>query len=678
MNDDPATELHRLATIIAHHDHAYHTRDAPEISDGEYDALRERYRALAAKHPDAVPAKDPERRVGGPTAKSMDRIAHTRPMLSLENTFDDAGVVALLTRAKAEIDIHARLLAEPKLDGLSCSLRYENGRLVRALTRGDGRVGEDVTRNASMCRGVPHTINNAPRVLEVRGEICMDRADLETASADRVARGGAPFATTRNAAAGTLRAHDADAIRRRPLRFIAYALGETSERPSNTASELREHFRSWGFAVVEPAAVVATPDDIAAHRERIEAARPNLPQDIDGIVYKLDDFTTRDRMGDGARAPRWAVARKFPAVRAQTRLQRIDVQIGRTGAVTPVAILDPTTIDGVTITRASLHNFDDIARRDIRPGDTVKLERAGDVIPRVLHPVDPSPPETRAPLPTEPETCPCHLQTPVRRVDGAAVARCGGELACPYQCIERIKHFVSRDAFDIRGLGDTAVRKLHDNGLLGNPADVFRLPEHVDTLAALPGLGETSARAIAEAVRARLHPSLAVFIHALGIPLVGREGAKALAGAFDGIDDLRRTALAARDDASARNRLMNIDGIGPATAYAIAAVFAEPANTRVVDDLATLGVQPTNVDGPSEADASLAGITVVFTGTIPEGRANAAARAESAGAKVSESVSGKTTHVVAGEGAGSKLAKAKRLGVTILSPEQWEDLMARR
>jgi DNA ligase (NAD+) len=501
-----AAELAALADEIAGHDRAYYQEDAPEVSDEAYDALRRRNDAIEARFPDLVRADTPSRRVGAAPAAGFAKVRHARPMLSLANAFDDADLAEFVARIRRFLglaaDVDVAFVAEPKIDGLSLGMRYEGGRLMQAATRGDGMVGEDVTANVRTLDDVPESLDGAPPILEVRGEVYMTRADFAALNQRQAAAGGKPFANPRNAAAGSLRQLDPKITAGRPLRFFAYAWGEVSEPLADTHHAAIDRLQGLGFPVNPLSRRCTTLDEMLAVWRALEVERPDLPYEIDGIVYKVDRLDWQERLGFVSRAPRWAIAQKFAAEQAETLLEEIRVQVGRTGALTPVAVLAPVSVGGVVVARATLHNEDEVARKDVRVGDTVIVQRAGDVIPQVVRVVPEKRPADATPW-SPPEVCPCPLRTPTHREPDAAVRRCTGELACPYQAVERLKHVVSRDAFDIEGLGEKHVEAFREDGLIEAPADIFRLARHAEALRGREGWGDRSVDNLLAAIEAR-------------------------------------------------------------------------------------------------------------------------------------------------------------------------------
>lgn len=678
-----------LGDEIAAHDRRYYQEDAPTVSDAEYDQLRLRYQRLEAAFPELVTERSLTRAVGAAPQEKFGKIRHAVPMLSLANAFDDQDVIDFATRIRRFLDLSdsAPLVftAEPKIDGLSCSLRYEKRRLVHAATRGDGAEGEDVTANVRTIAEIPDELPIlAPDIVEIRGEIYLSHAEFSALNARQAAAGEKVFANPRNAAAGSLRQLDPAITASRPLRFFAYTWGEMSALPAATQKGMVEVFADWGFPTNPLMIRCGDVAGLIAHYRAIEAQRASLGYDIDGVVYKVDDLGLQARLGFVARSPRWAIAHKFPAERATTVLEAIDIQVGRTGALTPVARLRPVTVGGVVVSNATLHNADEIARKDIRIGDTVVVQRAGDVIPQVVEVVLASRPEGTEPYPF-PQVCPCALQTPVVREatgmrEEAKVRRCTGEFACPFQRIEHLKHFVSRRAFDIEGLGEKQIQLFYDKGLIREPADIFTLEARdkasLTKIANFEGFGETSVRKLFEAITARRTIALDRLIFALGVRHIGETTARVLARAYGSWAAFSAACqrIAAGDD-EARGELTSLDQIGDAVGDALKDFFAEAHNAAMVERL-TAHLSITDAEKP-KADTAVAGKTVVFTGSLEKmTRDEAKARAESLGAKVAGSVSKKTDLVVAGPGAGSKLDKARELGIQVISEDDWLALIS--
>jgi DNA ligase (NAD+) len=680
---EAAAELAHLASEIAAHDRAYFEQDAPLISDAAYDALRQRNDAIEARFPDLVRADSPSRRIGASAAEKFGKVRHAVPMLSLANGFSDEDVTDFVGRIRRFLSLEesepVELTAEPKIDGLSISLRYEDRRLVQAATRGDGYEGENVTANvmtiADVAKRLPDT---APDLIEVRGEIYMSQTDFAALNARQDAEGRKPFANPRNAAAGSLRQLDPSITAQRPLRFFAYAWGEAPELPAATQMGVINAFGGWGLPTNPLMKLCRSVDELLAHYRLIESQRAGLGYDIDGVVYKVNRLDWQQRLGFVSRSPRWGLAHKFSAEKATTTLEKIDIQVGRTGALTPVARLAPVTVGGVVVTNATLHNEDEIARKDIREGDTVIVQRAGDVIPQILGFVPEKRPAGTAPY-RFPEICPVCGSHAVReeresgKVD--AVRRCTGGLICPAQRVERLKHFASRNAFDIEGLGDKIIAELYADELIQWPHDIFTLEARDRTslkrLKDREGWGEASVRKLFEAIDQRRSVGLDRFIFALGIRHVGETTARALARAYEDAGIFRERMKSAGDMAGdAWAELTAIDGIGDVVAEALVQFFAEPHNREVVDELLK-HVTVTPLEARSTT-SPVAGKTVVFTGALERmTREEAKAMAERLGAKVAGSVSKKTDLLVAGPGAGSKLKDAEKHGVEVIDEAEW-------
>jgi len=757
-------ELDRLSAELARHDALYHGQDAPEISDADYDALKRRALEIETAFPDLTTPGSPSQVVGAAASSQFAPVRHGVPMLSLDNAFAPEEVADFVARIRRFLKLPAdepvAFVAEPKIDGLSASLRYEGGVLVRGATRGDGRTGEDVTANLRTISDIPERLTGSgwPAVIEVRGEVYAPNDAFDAFNAAAEAAGTRTYANPRNFAAGSLRQKDPGVTARRPLRFFAYAWGETSAPFAETQWEALQALRSWAFPVNDRSARVQETAGLQALYDGLQADRATLGYDIDGVVYKVDRLDWQSRLGFVARTPRWAVAHKFPAQQAQTVLEGIDIQVGRTGSHTPVARLHPVTVGGVVVRNATLHNADEIARLDVRLGDTVTLQRAGDVIPQILGVVDPDRLDRAAPY-EFPHICVCPLSTPLVKETNASgvesvVRRCTGELACPFQRIEHLKHFVSRRAFDIEGLGEKQLIAFHERGWIKEPADIFRLARDGDKLAALraeEGYGETSVKNLVAGIDARRVIPLDRFIYGLGVRDIGEQTSIVLARAFgtwsafeaacvaaaSGIPTEAWTRLAethavsprviqslaaaslaredpwpeapldqkialafpglaaparrglatladdwaglvelarvAREDgpSDALGQIAGVAGVGPVAARALALFFREPHNRAMVDALVAELDRIEDAERP-KTDTAVAGKTVVFTGALERfTRDEAKARAESLGAKVSGSVSRKTDYLVAGPGAGSKLADAQKHGVQVLTEDEW-------
>jgi len=696
------SEHKRLADEIGHHDELYHEKDDPEISDAEYDRLRQRLKAIEAHFPQIVDMFSPTQRVAPTPTTAFAKVKHSRPMLSLDNAFAEEDLTGFLEKVHRALEkdtdlapgAEIALACEPKIDGLSISLRYEDGELVVGATRGDGATGEDVTANLRTVKDIPYTLKaKAPGLIEVRGEVYMERKAFLEMNERQEAAEEKTFANPRNAAAGSLRQLDPDITAARPLRFFAYAWGAAEPRSWKTHSDYLELLKGWGFHVNPLSRLCRTPQQVLDYYRRMAAERPSLPYDIDGVVYKVDRIDWQEQLGFVSRAPRWAIAHKFPAEQARTRLNDILIQVGRTGALTPVAELEPVNVGGVMVARATLHNADEIERLDVRVGDMVLIQRAGDVIPQVLGFV----PEER---PTQthkyefPTRCPCPLKTRVASEEGGVVRRCSGGLECPFQQVERLRHFVSRNCFDIEGLGGTHIENFFNDGLLKVPGDIFRLRDRAAEIAKREGWGDLSVRNLAAAIEARRTIALDRLINAIGIPLIGEATAKLLAQEYGDVDtwlgemlgaakerkekpEAVKKEKAAAEVGASYGRLCNIEQIGVTTADAMCAFFSEGHTVDIIRNLLKeLAVQPVERRVVA-ADAKLKDKIVVFTGELATMTRDAAkARAEELGAKVTDSVSKKTSLVVVGENAGSKARKAVELGIQTMTEGEWIELSA--
>ena len=674
-----AREEHaRLQTEIAEHDRRYHGLDAPIISDAEYDALRRRYTALEDAFPELAGADSLSRKVGAAPSERFAKVRHPMPMLSLGNIFADAEAEEFCARVRRFLGMSEstplEVVAEPKIDGLSCSLSYENGELVQAATRGDGYEGEDVTANVRVVQAIPKRLDGAPKVFEARGEVYMRHDDFAELNRRQAAAGKAVYANPRNFAAGSLRQLDPRITAERPLQFFAYAWGQVSAPFASTQLDSIEAMRRFGLPTNPLTRLCRSTAEMLAQYRSIEEQRATLGYDIDGVVYKVNDLALQQRLGFVSRSPRWAVAHKFPAEQATTVVEAIEINVGRTGALTPIARLKPVTVGGVVVSNATLHNEDEIARKDVRVGDTVVVQRAGDVIPQVLAVALNKRPAGSTPY-AFPEACPVCGSAAVREIDERTgerdvVRRCTGTLICPAQAVEGLKHFVSRNAFDIEGLGEKLIELFFAEGVIRTPADIFTLKARDGRdrppLREWDGFGETSALNLFNAIDARRTIALNRFLYALGMRHVGETNARRLARHFGDWEALRAAARAE----NAAEELSGIGGIGPVVAEAIADFFAEPRNEAALDAL----LKEVTVE-PMEAVAAghpLAGQTIVFTGSLERmTRDEAKALAERLGAKVSGSISAKTNLVVAGPAAGSKLARARELGVETINEEEW-------
>lgn len=711
---DAANELMRLAKQIAYHSKRYHAEDAPEISDADYDALVRRNNELEAAFPQLIRADSPNSQVGAAVeASPLAKVAHAQRMMSLDNAFAAEDVEEFAARVRRFLNLAAdaviAMTAEDKIDGLSCSLRYEKGRLVQAATRGDGSVGEDVTANVRHIADIPQQLKGAaPDVFEIRGEVYMAKADFTALNARLMEEGRAlaaqreqafdpdavrQFANPRNAAAGSLRQKDASVTASRPLRFLAHGWGEVSALPAETQFDVMKAIESWGVPVSPLLKRSDSVADILAHYAEIERRRADLDYDIDGVVYKVDRLDWQQRLGFVAKAPRWAIAHKFPAERAQTTLEAIDIQVGRTGKLTPVGRLTPVTVGGVVVSNVTLHNRDEIGRLGVRPGDRVVIQRAGDVIPQVVENLTRD--EDRAPY-IFPDHCPvCNSEAVAE--EGEVDVRCTGGLICNAQKFERLRHFVSRGALDIEGLGEKSIQEFLDLGWLDKgPADIFRLKKHRADLLGREGWKEKSVDNLFAAIEAKRTPDAARLLFGLGIRHVGAVTARDL---LKGLGDIRRLPEKAgeirayldanpraegesdgkyttrRVDAFKAILEVRADGIGIAVGEALADFFHEPHNRDLWDDLLSEVAPPLYIVETRESEVS--GMTVVFTGKLETmSRDEAKAQAEALGAKAAGSVSAKTDLVVAGPGAGSKLKQASALGIRVIDEAQWAAIVA--
>ncbi len=716
---EAANELMRLARQIARHNKLYHAEDSPEISDAEYDALVRRNAELEAAYPHLIRPDSPSRLVGHEVAASpLAKVTHEVRMMSLDNAFSDEDVAEFVARVRRFLalpeDAAVAMTAEDKIDGLSCSLRYENGVLVRAATRGDGQVGEDVTPNVATIADIPQTLRGTvPAVFEIRGDVFMSKADFAALNAAQEAKGDKLFANPRNAAAGSLRQKDANVTASRPLRFWAHGWGAASEVPGATQLEVMQAIAAWGVPVSPLLVRCADTAAMLDHYRRIERERADLPYDIDGVVYKVDRLDWQERLGFVAKAPRWGMAHKFPAERAETTLEAIDIQVGRTGKLTPVGRLTPVTVGGVVVSNVTLHNRDEIARLGVRVGDRVVLQRAGDVIPQVVENLTRDEPRAAYVFP---DHCPeCGSEAVAE--EGEVDVRCTGGLVCPAQRTERLKHFVSRGALDIEGLGDKTIAEFFALGWLESPADIFRLKARRDEIVGREGWKDKSVDNLLAAIEAKRSPDAARLLFGLGIRHVGAVTARDLLKRFVTMQHLREVAEAAAkappplqrrgpggggDTApelaletppelaletppptrsseeegalEARAELLSIDGIGPAVVEALGDFFHEAHNRAVWDDLLSEVSPPDYV--VETKDSAVAGKTVVFTGKLETmSRDEAKAQAERLGAKAAGSVSAKTDLVVAGPGAGSKLKQAAALGIEVIDEAAWAEIV---
>jgi DNA ligase (NAD+) len=680
---EAAAELASLAAEIARHDALYHGDDNPEVTDADYDRLVARNRLLEDAFPALIRADSPSFRVGSPLGDAnsnghFGKAKHARPMLSLNNGFSPDDIADFVTRVRKFLsladDALAEFVAEPKIDGLSVSLRYEAGRLVQAATRGDGAVGEDVTANIERVDAIPKTLlGTVPEILEVRGELYMNRNDFLALNAQQEDQGGRVFANPRNAAAGSLRQKDVTVTGARNLQFFSYSMGETSAEIAATHWEFLAALRRFGFAVNDLSSKSPDVDGLLQSYDAIGRERASLPYDIDGVVYKIDRHDYQARLGQVARAPRWALAHKFPAEQAETTISAIDIQVGRTGALTPVARLQPVSVGGVIVSNATLHNEDEIQRKNIRIGDKVVIQRAGDVIPQIVRVIA----ESRSGNETAfvfPNRCPI-CGNEATRPEGEAVRRCSGGLKCAAQLFEGLKHFVSRDAFDIEGLGARQIEQFITLGWITTPADIFALGSHRDAMAELDGYGAVSIAKLLAAIDSRRQIGMARFIYSLGIRQVGQATARLLALHYGQMDQMMLALNPQANLTAVHAELVEIDQIGVAMADDIISFFGNADLYKIVQQLCSVITvlppeRPTN-------DSPVSGKIMVFTGSLDKmSRAEAKSKAESLGAKVSGSVSAKTDFLVAGADAGSKARKAAELGITVLDEAAWLDLIS--
>lgn len=683
MDEEDARAKHaKLAKEIARHDALYHGEDNPEISDADYDALRRELEALEKDYPELK--SEVSEKVGTAPSRKFEKVQHSVRMLSLSNVFNEEEVVDFLDRIRRFLNLSddekIKIVAEPKIDGLSCSLRYEKGKLVKAATRGDGSVGEDITANVKTIADIPHDIKaDVPDIIDIRGEIYMKRDDFVALNNALEEDGKKPFANPRNAAAGSVRQLNPEITKSRPLSFFGYALGEVSSPIAKTQEGIRKQLDAWGFQLTKPSDILTDVAGIMDFYKKLAELRPDLQYEIDGIVYKVNRLDWQERLGFVSRAPRWATAHKFPAEKAITILKDIDIQVGRTGTLTPVARLEPITVGGVVVSNATLHNEDEIERKGVMIGDHVEIQRAGDVIPQIVRVIEGKRPvDARAFV--FPDHCPVCGSEAIRE-EGEVARRCTGGLICEAQAVERLKHFVSKGAFDIDGLGAKIVEEFYTDNIIKSPVDIFRL-EDINAKLETPlqereGWGALSTQNLFAAIDARRMIALHRFIYALGIRQVGEATAKRFARTYKTFENFRNAMERAHDSESdAYAELLNIDDIGPSVAKDVTAFFHEPHNKDILDKLsALLTIEEAEI--LDNSDSPFAGKTVVFTGGLEKmSRAEAKALAERLGAKVAGSVSKKTDFVVAGEGSGSKLKKASELGVTVLDEEKWLALSA--
>ncbi len=682
--EEAKAELSRLAALIIHHDRLYYLEDQPQISDAEYDELRLRNEALEKRFPHLIRDDSPSLKVGAPLAGPFKKVQHRKPVLSLDNGFDEQDVYDFLDRTRRFLglsrEIPIEIVAEPKIDGLSATLEYRQGHFALGATRGNGTEGEDITINLKTLKNIPTIIHTKdfPDVTEIRGEVYICHEDFVTMNKEQKNQNLPFFANPRNAAAGSVRQLDAQVTANRPLKFFAYGCDDYAPFQVTTHWEFLEKLKKSEFVVNPLARLCKDGEEILAYYRELESQRASLPYDIDGIVYKINCIDWQNRMGNAARAPRWALAHKFPAQRAQTRLTDILIQVGRTGTLTPVAALEPVTVGGVVVSRATLHNEDEIARKDIRVGDTVVIQRAGDVIPQIVSVIlDKRLKDSKSF--DFPHICPVCGSHAIR-LPGEVARKCIGGLVCTAQVALRLRHFVSRDAFDIEGFGSKHVEAFYKEELIRSPADIFTLEirdrQSLTPLHNREGWGELSAQNLFKAIEARRRISLYRFIYALGIPQIGQATAKLLARRYVSYKAWKEAMIAAKNpESEAYADLLSIEGIGPRVSEDLIAFFDEPHNLKVLEDLLK-EVIVLDEKSPQISSSSLANKTIVFTGTLEHmSRPEAKVRAEALSAKVSSSVSAKTDYVVVGADAGSKAKAAKELGVTILTEEEWLKLL---
>ncbi len=685
---DVFEEISDLKNQIEYHNDLYYNQDAPEISDAEYDLLWQKLLKLEKENPHLQTPDSPTQKVGAQVKKGFEKFKHKVDMLSLSNVFNEEDVADFISRIQRFLNLdhqeQIHITAEPKIDGLGLSLHYKNGELISGVTRGDGKIGENVTRNIMTIATIPHHLSGEyPEYVEIRGEVYMDRVDFLQLNETQEENDQKVFANPRNAAAGSLRQLDASITKNRPLKFIAYAFGyikdSDKEQLSKTQWGLREILKNWGFSINDPAKLCYDLKDMMNYYSNILEKRTDIPYDIDGIVYKIDRIDWQKRLGYVSRSPRWATAHKFPAEKAVTRIKDIDIQIGRTGVLTPVARLEPITVGGVIVSNATLHNADEIKRKDIRIHDTVVIQRAGDVIPQVVKVLlDKRPTDTQ--IFTFPKQCP-ECQSDIIKEDDEVAWRCSGGFLCPAQIIERLKHFVSRNALNIEGMGGKVIQQFYQLDWIKNPSDIFSLRRREKSelvrIHCLDGWGEKSANKLLDAIDQSREISFARFIFALGIRQVGEATSKRLAHRYLNLDNLKnQLSLIHSGDTLAYQELINIEDIGPSVAKDLITFFNDPYNLTEINALNdALDIQPYK-ENPQAIASPIRNKIVVFTGTMSNSsRAEAKAKAERLGAKVASSVSKKTDYVIAGSDAGSKLKKAQELNVTVLSEKDWENLI---
>jgi len=679
---DAVVELKLLAAEIQSHNRAYHQLDQPSITDAEFDSLVKRNRDIEKKFPNLVRPDSPSSTVGAHIQAGFSKVTHKVAMLSLGNAFNKQDVVDFNDRIKRflglAVDVEITMVAEPKIDGLSFSARYNKGKFVEGATRGDGKVGENITQNLMQVDDLPKTISgDVPDVIEVRGEVYMTKNDFMALNHRQQKNGAKIFANPRNAAAGSLRQLDADITKSRPLSCFVYALGDLSEPIFDSQWTMFQHFKKWGFKVNPWTKQCRTVDELIDIYDAVAESRADLDYDIDGMVYKVDRFDMQKRLGFVSRAPRWAIAHKFPAELAETEVENIVIQVGRTGALTPVAYLKPVSVGGVLVSRATLHNEDEVARKDIRIGDRVVIQRAGDVIPQIVRVLKDKRPDNATAF-KMPVTCPV-CGSHATRDEDEAVRRCSGGLGCPAQAVERLKHFVSKPAFNIDGLGAKHIEVFFHDGLITTPVDIFKLEQKRDQFVDREGWQEKSLNKLFQAINARKKVELSIFIYALGIRHIGAANARLLAKNYTSCTHLKNKLLeaATNKDNDAYLDLVNIDGIGPAVADALTGFVREPLNRRILDELVDI-IDVIDQPEDNSEGSEIAGKVLVFTGTLEQmSRAEGKHQAEQLGAKVSGSVSAKTDLLIAGPGAGSNRTKAEKLNISIINEQQWLELLKR-
>ncbi len=673
-------EMLKIGEQIGLHDKLYHGKDDPIISDVQYDKLRRSFERMAKHFPQIAQTLSQHSTIGATASPGFGKVRHSQPMLSLLNAFDREEVIEFIARIRRFLSLNNTqsidLMVEPKIDGLSAALRYENGVFMQGATRGDGSVGEDITKNLKTISDIPPVlIDKPPPVLEVRGEVYMTKEDFEDLNKSQQFSGAKIFANPRNAAAGSLRQLDPSVTASRKLKFFAYSWGEISSLDIKTQSDFLNWLRKWKFQINPFTELCTSLEQAFVKFENITDQRTSLPYDIDGVVYKVNRLDWQKRLGMVSRAPRWAIAHKFPAPQAETVLRSIDIQVGRTGALTPVARLDPVLIGGVFVSNASLHNEDEISRKDIRIGDSVVIRRAGDVIPQVVQVLEQK--RLNHTIPYKfPTLCPCPLRTKTLRLKDEVVRRCSGGMVCPFQTVERLKHFVSRDAIDIEGLGEKQIRSFWEEGFVEQPGDIFRLSKYKELLKRREGWGEKSVSNLLKSIQDCKSVTLDRFIYSLGIRQVGLSTARLLAANYGEISRWCGEMIAAGSiNSKEYSDLLNIDQIGPSVANDLIGFFEDKNNVAVIEDLLSqLNIRPYELSQIGES--IFTGKTIVFTGTLESmGRSEAKSRAEKLGAKVTGAISTNTDYIIVGANSGAKAVKAESLGVKVLKEDEWLDLI---